>query len=92
MRTRDLHYCKELGTCVGCLCMLISKYAACLQSILIRYVACHDGHRIIYSTVLSACMCMCTCENVCDIRRANGLIHINITILSAELYRLLIQV
>ena len=27
MRTRELHYCKELGTCVGCVCMLISKYA-----------------------------------------------------------------
>ena len=26
MRTRELHYCKELGTCVGCLCMLIPKY------------------------------------------------------------------
>jgi len=27
MRTRDLRYCKELGTCVGFLCMLISKYS-----------------------------------------------------------------
>ena len=29
MRTRELHYCKELGTCVGCLCMLTPKYAVC---------------------------------------------------------------
>ena len=28
MRTRALHYCKVLGTCVGCLCMLFPKYAA----------------------------------------------------------------
>ena len=28
MRTRALHYRKELGTCVGCLRMLIPKYAA----------------------------------------------------------------
>ena len=28
MRTRALSYCKELGTCVGCLCMLFPKYAA----------------------------------------------------------------
>ena len=27
MRTRALHYCKVLGTCVGCLCMLFPKYA-----------------------------------------------------------------
>ena len=27
MRTRELHYCKELGTCVDCLCMLIPTYA-----------------------------------------------------------------
>ena len=27
MRTLELHYCKERGTCVGCLCMLIPKYA-----------------------------------------------------------------
>ena len=27
MRTRELHYYKELGTCVGCLCLLIPKYA-----------------------------------------------------------------
>jgi len=31
MRTRDLHYCKELGTCVGCLRVLISKYAVSSQ-------------------------------------------------------------
>ena len=35
-----------------------------------RFAGCHDGERIIYSTVLSGCMC--TCENVCGIRRANG--------------------
>ena len=29
MRTRELHYCKELGTCVGCLCMLTPMYAVC---------------------------------------------------------------
>ena len=28
MRTLELHYCKERGTCVGCLCVLIPKYAA----------------------------------------------------------------
>ena len=28
MRTSALNYCKELGMCVGCLCMLIPKYAA----------------------------------------------------------------
>ena len=28
MRTRALNICKELGTCVGCLCMLFPKYAA----------------------------------------------------------------
>ena len=28
MRTRALQYCKVLGTCVGCLCMLFPKYAA----------------------------------------------------------------
>ena len=27
MRTLELHYCKERGTCVGCLGMLIPKYA-----------------------------------------------------------------
>ena len=27
MRTLELHYCKERGTCVGSLCMLIPKYA-----------------------------------------------------------------
>ena len=27
MRTLELHYCKERGTCIGCLCMLIPKYA-----------------------------------------------------------------
>ena len=27
MRTLELHYCKERGTCVGCFCMLIPKYA-----------------------------------------------------------------
>ena len=26
MRTLELHYCKERGTCVGWLCMLIPKY------------------------------------------------------------------
>ena len=34
-----------------------------------RCAGCHDGQRIIYSTVFSGCMC--TCENVCGIRRAN---------------------
>ena len=29
----------------------------------------HDGQRIVYSSLLSGCMC--ACENVCDIRRAN---------------------
>ena len=27
MRTLELHYCKERGTCVGFLCKLIPKYA-----------------------------------------------------------------
>jgi len=27
MRTRELHYSKEIGTRVGCLCMLIPRYA-----------------------------------------------------------------
>ena len=27
MRTLELHYCKERGTCIGCLRMLIPKYA-----------------------------------------------------------------
>ena len=29
----------------------------------------HDGQRIVYSSLLSRCMC--ACKNVCDIRRAN---------------------
>ena len=27
MHTLELHHCKERGTFVGCLCMLIPKYA-----------------------------------------------------------------
>ena len=27
MRTLELHYCKERDTCIGCLGMLILKYA-----------------------------------------------------------------
>ena len=34
-----------------------------------RCVWCLDGQRTIYSTVLSGCMC--ACEDVCVIRRAN---------------------
>ena len=34
-----------------------------------RCVCCRDGQIIIYSTVLSGCMC--ACEDVCDIRGAN---------------------
>ena len=56
-----------------------------------RFAGCHDGQRIIYSTVLSGCMC--TRENVCGIRRANGAyIYINVTILSAVRSRPLTQV
>jgi len=46
------------------------SYVCCLQSRLIRNVGRHDGQRIVYSTVLSGCMC--ACEHVCGIRCANG--------------------
>ena len=52
-----------------------------------RCVWCLDGQRIIYSTVLSGCMC--ACEDVCDIRRANGA---DVMILSAVRSRPLVHV
>ena len=53
-----------------------------------RCVWCLDGQITIYSTVLSGCMC--ACEEVCDIRRANR--AINVMILSAVRSRPLVQV
>ena len=56
-----------------------------------RCVCCRDGQRIIYSTVLSGCMC--ACEDVCvSYAGRMVLMHINVMILSAVRSRPLVHV
>ena len=89
MRTLQLHYCNEWGTCVGCLCMLIPKYAVSsrVECVLLGVMTFKESSTQLYwvGVCVHARMCVAFAAPMV-------LMHINVTILSAVRSQPLTQV
>ena len=89
MCTLQLHYCNEWGTCVGCLCMLIPKYAVSSRDecVLLGVMTVKESSTQLYwvGVCVHARMCVAFAAPMV-------LMHINVTILSAVRSRPLKQV
>ena len=89
MRTLELHYCKERGTCVGCLGMLIPKYAASSRDecVVLGVMTVKESSTHLYwvGVCVQAIMCVAFAARMV-------LMHISVNILSAVRSRPLTQV
>ena len=89
MRTLELHYCKERGTCIGCLCMLIPKYAVSSRDecVVLAVMTVKESSTQLYwvGVCVQAIMCVALAARMV-------LMHISVKILSAVRSRPLTQV
>ena len=89
MRTLELHYCKERGTCVGCLGMLIPKYAVSSRDecVVLGVMTVKESSTQLYwvGVCVHAIMCVAFAARMV-------LMHISVNILSAVRSRPLTQV
>ena len=89
MRTLELHYCKEWGTCVGWLWMLIPKYAVSSrdESVVLAVMTVKESSTQLYWVGVRVHARMCVAFAAPMV-----LMHINVKILSAVRSRPLTQV
>ena len=89
MRTLELHYCKERGTCIGCLCILIPKYAVSSRDecVVLAVMTVKESSTQLYwvGVCVHAIMCVAFAARMV-------LMHISVKILSAVRSRTLTQV